>query len=177
MNKYNLSLSPIKLGNKLLKNKIVCSPVGINMSETDGRITNKEINYFENLSKNNLGMIIVGNATVSNMGKGTLNEIVIGKPFHLPQLKKLANTIKQYDTVACIQIAHKGAQGNSKYTGERVVGPSKYIVPDIGIEAEVLTIDEIKEIEDEYVNAIVQADEAGFDFIEIMAAHGYLNLQ
>lgn len=174
MNKYNLSLSPIKLGNKLLKNKIVCSPVGINMSETDGRITNKEIDYFENLSKNNLGMIIVGNATVSNMGKGTLNEIVIGKPFHLPQLKKLANTIKQYDTVACIQIAHKGAQGNSKYTGERVVGPSKYIVPDIGIEAEVLTIDEIKEIEDEYVNAIVQADEAGFDFIEIMAAHGYL---
>ena len=74
----------------------------------------------------------------------------------------------------CIQIAHKNAQGNSKYTGERVVGPSKYIVPDIGIEAEVLTIDEIKEIENEYANAIIQADEAGFDFIEIMTAHGYL---
>ena len=174
MTKYKLSLSPIKIGEILLQNKIVCSPVGVNMSETDGTITDKEIDYFENLSKNNLGMIIVGNATVSNMGKGTLNEIVIGKPFHLPQLKKLASTIKKNGTVACIQIAHKGAQGNSKYTGERVVGPSKYIVPDIGIEAEVLTIDEIKEIEQEYANAIIQADEAGFDFIEIMAAHGYL---
>ena len=75
MNKYNLSLAPIKINKILLKNKIVCSPVGINMSETDGKITNKEIGYFENLAKNNLGMIIVGNATVSNMGKGTLNEI------------------------------------------------------------------------------------------------------
>ena len=51
MNKYKLSLSPIKLGKVLLKNKIVCSPVGVNMSETNGTITDKEIDYFENLSK------------------------------------------------------------------------------------------------------------------------------
>jgi 2,4-dienoyl-CoA reductase-like NADH-dependent reductase (Old Yellow Enzyme family) len=174
MNKYILSLSPIKLGNIILKNKIVCSPTGINMSEKNGTITDLEIDYFSNLSKNNLGMIIVGNATVSNMGKGAPNEIVIGKPFHLEPLKKLAKTIMSNGSVACIQIAHKGAQGNTKYTGERVVGPSKYIVPDIGIEAEKLTIDEIKEIENQYVNAIIQADEAGFQLIEIMSAHGYL---
>ena len=174
MEKYKLSLSPIKLGKTILKNKIVNTPTGINMSQKNGVITDTEIDYFSNLSKNNIGMVIVGNATVSNVGKGAPNEIVIGKPIHFNQLKKLANTIKNNGSVACIQIAHKGAQGNTKYTGERVVGPSKYIVPDIGIEAEVLTIDEIKNIENEYVNAIIQSDKAGFDFIEIMAAHGYL---
>ena len=174
MEKYKLSLSPIKLGKTTLKNKIVNTPTGINMSEKNGVITDIEIDYFSNLSKNNIGMIIVGNATVSNVGKGAPNEIVIGKPIHFNQLKKLATTIKNNGSVACIQIAHKGAQGNTKYTGERVVGPSKYIVPDIGIEAEVLTIDEIKNIENEYANAIIQSDEAGFDFIEIMVAHGYL---
>ena len=174
MEKYKLSLSPIKLGKTILKNKIVNTPTGINMSQKNGVITDTEIDYFSNLSKNNIGMVIVGNATVSNVGKGAPNEIVIGKPIHFNQLKKLANKIKDNGSVACIQIAHKGAQGNTKYTGERVVGPSKYIVPDIGIEAEVLTIDEIKNIENEYVNAIIQSDKAGFDFIEIMAAHGYL---
>ena len=144
------------------------------MSEKNGVITDKEIDYFSNLSKNNIGMVIVGNATVSNIGKDAPNAIVIGKKVHFEQLKKLANTIKQSGSVACIQISHMGAQGNTNYTGEKVVGPSKYVVPDIGIEAEVLTIDGIKEIENEYVNAIVQADEAGFDLIEIMTAHGYL---
>ena len=62
----------------------------------------------------------------------------------------IAKTIKKNGVVACLQIAHMGAQGNTHYTGERVVGPSKYIVPDIGIEAQVLSIDEIINIEDEF---------------------------
>ena len=174
MEKYRLNLSPIKLGKSLLQNRMVCSPVGINMSDNNGVITNKEINYFSNLAKNNIGMIIVGNATVSNIGRDTTNAIVIGKEIHFKQLKKLATTIKQHGSIACIQISHIGAQGNTNYRPERVVGPSKYIVPDIGIESEVLTVDEIKNIENEFVDGIVQADKAGFDLIEIMTAHGYL---
>ncbi len=174
MKQFNQSLSPIKLGNITLKNRIVCSPISLNMSETNGVITDNLISFFSNIAKNNLGMVIVGNACVSNIGKGAANEIVIGKKIHLKQLSKLAKSIKKNGTVACLQIAHMGAQGNTHYTGERVVGPSSYIVPDIGIEAEVLTIEEIKQIEDEYVDGIVQADAAGFDLIEIMTAHGYL---
>ena len=71
----------------------------------------------------------------------------------MPQLKKLANKIKSNGSVACIQIAHKGAQGNSKYTGERVVGPSNINL--YWNRSKVLTIDEIKEIENEYANAII----------------------
>ena len=89
MEKYRLNLSPIKLGKSLLQNRMVCSPVGINMSDNNGVITNKEINYFSNLAKNNIGMIIVGNATVSNIGRDTTNAIVIGKEIHFKQLKKL----------------------------------------------------------------------------------------
>tara|TARA_B100001964_G_C14243172_1_gene606090 strand:+ start:586 stop:1779 length:1194 start_codon:yes stop_codon:yes gene_type:complete len=174
MKKFDLSLKPIKLGNVTLKNRMVCSPISLNMSEKNGVITENLISFFTNIAKNNLGMVIVGNACVSNIGKGAANEIVIGKKIHFEKLSKLAKSIKENDAVACLQIAHMGAQGNTHYTGERVVGPSPYIVPDIGIEAEVLTIDEIKEIENEYVDAIVQADDAGFDLIEIMTAHGYL---
>ena len=75
MDKYKLSFSPIKLGKTILKNRIVNTPTGINMSEKNGVITDIEIDYFTNLSKNNIGMIIVGNATVSNVS------LVVGAGF------------------------------------------------------------------------------------------------
>ena len=43
MEKYKLSLSPIKLGKTILKNKIVNTPTGINMSQKNGVITDTEI--------------------------------------------------------------------------------------------------------------------------------------
>ena len=158
----------------IIGRQIVFSPISLNMSKKNGVIPDKLISFFSNISLNKLGMIIVGNACVSDIGKGAANEIVIGKDIHFNQLKKLANTIKKNGTIACLQIAHMGAQGNTNHTGQRVVGPSKYIVPDIGIECEVLAIDEIINIENEYVDGILQADRAGFDLIEIMTAHGYL---
>ena len=56
------------------------------MSETDGRITNKEIDYFENLSKNNLGMIIVETLLFQIWVKA-LNEIVLENLFTYLSLK------------------------------------------------------------------------------------------
>ena len=76
------------IGNITLKNRIVCSPISLNMSETNGVITDNLISFFSNIAKNNLGMVIVGNACVSNIGKGAANEIVIGKKIHLKQLSK-----------------------------------------------------------------------------------------
>ena len=73
-----------------------------------------------------------------------------------------------------MQICHVGAQGNPKLSGHRIVGPSKYISPDIGIECDVLKINEIKHIEKKYVDAVEIAEKTGFDFFELHMAHGYL---
>ena len=54
------------------------------------------------------------------------------------------------------------------------MGPSKYIVPDIGIEAEVLSIDEIIKIENEFCEGVIQAFDSGFKIVEMHIGHGYL---
>ena len=169
-----LSKSKILLGSTEVRNRTVSSPLGINMAHEDGSVSENIISYFSNLAKNELGMVSVGAVAVSDEGGDTKNTMHIGKEMYSPGLKKLASSIKSNGSVATIQLFHVGAQGNTNYSNKRVVGPSKYIVPDIGIEAEVLTIDEIKKIEEEFVNGIHQADEAGFDFIELHIAHGYL---
>ena len=169
-----LSKSKIILGSTEIKNRTVSSPLGINMAHEDGSVSENIISYFSNLAKNELGMVSIGAVAVSDEGGDTKNTMHIGKEIYFTGLKKLASSIKSNGSAATIQLFHVGAQGNTNYSNKRVVGPSKYIVPDIGIEAEVLTIGEIKKIEDEFVNGIHQADEAGFDFIELHTAHGYL---
>ena len=47
-------------------------------------------------------------------------------------------------------------------------------MPDIGVNARVLSIDEIENIEEEFVSGISRLFDVGFDFVEIHAAHGYL---
>jgi len=169
-----LSKLKIKLGEVEIKNRIVSSPLGINMANEDGSVTENIVSYFSNLAKNELGMVSVGAVAVSDEGGDTKNTMHIGKPDYTSGLKKLSSSIKSHGAMSTIQLFHVGAQGNTNYSGKRVVGPSKYIVPDIGIEAEPLTIREIKKIEDEFAQGIYQAHDSGFDFIELHIAHGYL---
>ena len=169
-----LTKSKIQLGSTLIRNRTVSSPLGINMANKDGSVSENIVSYFSNLAKNDLGMVCVGAVAVSDEGGDTENTMHIGKPNFFNGLKELSTEIKSYGAAATIQLFHVGAQGNTNYSGKKVVGPSKYVVPDIGIVSEVLTINEIKKIEDEFVNAIYQADETGFDFIELHIAHGYL---
>ena len=174
MNKYSLASQNITLNDILIKNRIVSSPISTNMANDDGSITKNIIDYFSNLAANNIGMVTIGATSVSKEGGDAKNGMHIGKKIHEKGLTELSTSILKNDSIPTLQIFHVGAQGNTNYSSERVVGPSKYIVPDIGIEAEVLNIDEIKKIEDEFVDGIIQALDCGFKFVEIHLGHGYL---
>ena len=173
--KYKLAFEPIKIGKQKIKNRIVSSAVSINQANIDGSISKNILSYYSNLAKNNIGLVVVGGASVSKEGKVTKNEIHLEKTEkNLSGLKKLSKGISHHGAKSSLQICHVGAQGNPKLSGQRIVGPSKYVSPDIGIECDVLKIDEIKEIEEKYLDAIEIAEQSGFDFFEIHMAHGYL---
>ena len=171
---YKLSKSKIKLGNTLIRNRTVSSPVSINMANTDGSVTENIISYFSNIAKNDLGIVTVGATAVSDEGGDTKNGMHAGGKNHFDGLKKLNESIKEHGAASSLQLFHVGAQGNTVFSDQPVVGPSDYIVPDIGIRCKVLTKDEILRIEDDFVKAIHQAYESGYDFIELHLAHGYL---
>lgn len=174
MNNYKLSRSEIFLGDNKIKNRIVSSPISTNMANNDGSVTKNIISYFGNLASNEIGMVTVGASSVSKEGGDALNGMHIGKKIHENGLINLANEIHDKGSIPAIQIFHVGAQGNTNYSNERIVGPSKYVVPDIGIEAEILEIDEILKIENDFVEGIIQAFDCGFKLVEIHLGHGYL---
>ena len=79
---YELSKSKIKVGDVILKNRTVSSPVSINMANKDGTVSKNIVSYFSNLAKNDLAMVTVGAVSVSNEGGDTCNGMHAGKKIH-----------------------------------------------------------------------------------------------
>ena len=126
-----LTKSKIQLGSTIIRNRTVSSPLGINMAHKDGSVSENIISYFSNLA-NDLGMVCVGAVAVSD--EGVIQKIqCILKAIFSNGLKELSKAIKSHGAAAYNAIISCYAQGNTNYSGKRVVGPSKYIVPDIGI--------------------------------------------
>lgn len=168
------AFTPIVLAGHRLRNRIVASPMSTNMANRDGSISDDLVDFYAGMGWGGCGMVTIGGTAVSEEGSCSANGTYIGTKELEPGLRRLAQAVKGSGAVCSIQIFHVGAQGNTRYTGTPVLGPSPYVCPDIQIEARELTIEEIERIEDEFVTAIISALNCGFDLVELHIAHGYL---
>lgn len=167
-------LHPIQLSGRVLRNRLICSPISTNSGTDEGEVTPSTIDFYATMGNAGCGMVTVGAASVSPEGISTMNCLQVGAERLEPGLTKLARAIQATGALASLQIFHVGAQGNTAYTSQPVLGPSPYVCPDIGIVAKELTAQQIEEIEDDFVRAILSAVNCGFDFVELHLAHGYL---
>jgi 2,4-dienoyl-CoA reductase-like NADH-dependent reductase (Old Yellow Enzyme family) len=88
--------------------------------------------------------------------------------------KSINDQLKQYNTPMILQIAHGGSRSMSKITGQEVVSASPRRKNDYGDRVKEASDMEIRSIIDAFVAAILRAQAAGFDGVELHAAHGYL---
>lgn len=166
--------TPVQIGQHLSTNRIVCSPISINLADDQGFVTDEIISFYETMGKSGAGLVTIGATSVSPEGGSTANGMKVGPAKFEPGLRRLASAVTDTGALCSLQIFHVGAQGNTAYSGQPVLGPSPYTCPDIGIEARELTILEIERIEDDFAAAIISAHRAGFDFVELHLGHGYL---
>jgi 2,4-dienoyl-CoA reductase-like NADH-dependent reductase (Old Yellow Enzyme family) len=164
----------ITIGKKILKNRIISSPISINMAENGGYVSKNIISYFENLGRSGVAMVTIGAAAVSKQGNDTKKGMIVGPKKYDKGLQKLSKNVKSTGAKISLQIYHVGSQGNPQHNFEKIVGPSSYTLPIVGIKSEALTISEIKKVEKDFCNALIAGYKNGFDFVEIHLAHGYL---
>jgi 2,4-dienoyl-CoA reductase-like NADH-dependent reductase (Old Yellow Enzyme family) len=172
-NKLKFLFKSKKIGKVFFKNKIISSPISINMAK-DGLVTKNIIDFFSNLAKSGVGMVTVGATAISKQGNDTLKGMMSGKKIYFNGLKLLSNSIKKNGSVSSIQLYHVGSQGNPIHSNHETVGPSEYHFKKIGVRSRALKIEEIIRIEKEFSDAIIQCYKSNFDFIELHLAHGYL---
>lgn len=176
MPKYEKLFEPGHIGHAWVKNRIVMAPVVTNYASASGEITEQMLDYYEARAKGGVGTIIVeGSCIDSPLARESLAQICIDHPRYLPGLNRLADTIKMHGSLAFIQLLHTGRQTSRVFTsGKAPVAPSPLPCPMMKDMPRELNLSEIKEIEEKFISSARYASQAGFDGVELHAAHGYL---
>ncbi|MEN6350056.1 MAG: NAD(P)/FAD-dependent oxidoreductase [Syntrophomonas sp.] len=167
--------SPGYIGRMLVKNRIVMAPMLVSFATPDGEVSDTLLDYYEARAIGGVGLIIVEAACVdAPVGRESFRQLNIDSPRYMAGLERLSRTIKAYGSRVFIQLFHAGRQTSQAFTGVQPVAPSPLACPMIKETPQELTIEEIKEIENKFVAAAQYAYTAGFDGVELHAAHGYL---
>jgi len=172
MSSLNHLFSPIQIGNMTSPNRLLMSAMSINFGvDEDGFVNEQLTEYFVARAKGGVGMMLVGGGAVHPTGLELPNLPKLWNDNCIPSLKKMVAAVKPYDTRFGVQLMHGGRQSYH----DSKVAPSPIPAPAVvkGIPKE-LTIPEIQELVQAFGDSARRCREAGFEFIEIHGAHGYL---
>lgn len=144
-----------------------------------GNPTDVLFRLYETWSLGGAGLVITGNSTVSRRYRERMGNVVLDAQTDRRALGQLARAAKRANNAALVQLSHPGRQTNRFVAGDPV-GPSDGpAVAVLGAFARprALREEEIDQIIADFVHAAVLVREAGFDGVQIHAAHGYLASQ
>lgn len=163
------------IGKLTLKNRIIRSATYEGMSDNDGVPDKNYENMYINLARNEVGAIITGFAFICKDGRAMQEKQAgIDDKNKIYVYKKIVKKVHEYDTKIFLQIAHAGRQTTKKAVKHDIVGASDKKFFYFNEKPKILTISEIEEIIGKFSDSALYAKEAGFDSIELHAAHGYL---
>ena len=179
--------SPLKLKDVTLRNRIAVPPM-CQYSSTDGFVNDWHKVHYAGLSRGGSGLVIVEATGVTPDGRITPKCLGLWNEKQAEGLAEIAALIKQAGSVPGIQIAHAGrkASANIPWEGDdhlpesdprawETISPSSLAfganLPRVPRE---MTLADIERIKQAYVDAAIRARDAGFEWLELHFAHGYL---
>ncbi len=160
-----------QLKNMRLRNRIVMAPMCMFCAE-DGLVNDWHFVHYTTRAVGGAGLIVVEATGVESGGRITDHDLGLWKDDQIEGMARIVAACKEQGAMIGIQLAHAGRK--SEVTLEEPVAPSPIAFSDRYRVPRELMVDEIKQIIASFKAAAVRADKAGFDTIEIHAAHGYL---
>jgi 2,4-dienoyl-CoA reductase-like NADH-dependent reductase (Old Yellow Enzyme family) len=175
----SILLSPARIGDVEIPNRIVLPPMTTRTADADGFATEDTFAYYAARVAGGVGLITVEMASPEKAGRHRHRELGIYDDRFLPGLAKLVETIHRGGAKASIQLGHGGGHTRKDICGEAPIAPSAIAHPvfEVTFETivpEAMTKARIERTKTAFVEAAQRAQRAGFDCVEIHAAHGYL---
>ena len=197
--KHPLLASPSFIGNLKLKNRMVLAAMGSNFASNNGQ-TSEQLNaYYEERARGGVGLIILETSAITwPAGASMPNMIGFSKDEFIPDLRLLTQSIHQHGAKIAAQLNQSG-----KIAQEDVIAGRPILVPSIpksepsdmfglltqdeimnfikaagpdgkGPRYHELSVEEIQQEIQHFIDAAKRAKASNFDAIEIHAGHGYL---
>ena len=177
--------APYKLRDMHLNNRIVVSPMA-QYKAVDGCPTDWHLIHYGERAKGGAALVYTEMTCVSDTGRITPGCPGLYRPEHETAWKKLTDFVHQEtDAKICCQIGHSGRKGSTNLGWQGMDEPlasgnwdliSASAIPwsDANATPRAATPDDMDEICQQFVASTLMAERAGFDMIELHAAHGYL---
>lgn len=166
---------PVEVGPLTLRNRIVRSATWLGLGGPAGEVTDALVERYEALGAGGAGLVIGGYTYVSREGRQLPRMTGAHADDLIPGLARWAAAIKRGGAAAALQLMHAGGQTRSEWIGDTIpVAPSLAISPQYSETPRELYREEITRILKAFGQAARRAREAGFDAVQIHAAHGYL---
>ncbi|KAI0639578.1 FMN-linked oxidoreductase [Trametes polyzona] len=188
---------PLSIRGVTFNNRILVSPM-CQYSSDDGHATDWHLVHIGGYATRGLGAICMEATAVVPEGRISPEDAGLWTDSQIAPLKRIVNFAHAQGTKIGIQLAHAGRKASTyapwvhsniaktrkaptyvagKDEGgwpDRVYGPSEIPFSDLYPKPSALTATELSQLVDAFVKATERSKEAGFDFIEIHGAHGYL---
>jgi 2,4-dienoyl-CoA reductase-like NADH-dependent reductase (Old Yellow Enzyme family) len=179
---------PFTLRGVTLRNRIGVSPM-CQYSSEDGFANDWHLVHLGSRAVGGAGLIIVEATAVEARGRISPQDVGIWSDAHVEPLARVAHFVAAHGAAPGIQLAHAGRKASTyrAFPGEmgrgavphdeggwEVVAPSPLAFDDSYPHPRELTHADIAEIQNAFAAAAARAKNAGFTWLELHAAHGYL---
>lgn len=173
---FDILFSPITINKTVVKNRITYPALGLLFSY-DRKLNDRYVHFFAERARGGAGIVTVGPVGFNIVGGG-IGTLGLDSDNDIPDFAKLASVIKKEGARAWVQLFHAGAYSYSKLTGgPDPIAPSPVYSSYSKLVPREMTLDDIRETQEGFVNAAVRVQKAGFDGVEIIASAGYLITQ
>jgi 2,4-dienoyl-CoA reductase-like NADH-dependent reductase (Old Yellow Enzyme family) len=162
-----------EINSLVLKNRFVRSATWEGMAGDDGSCTPQLVDLLETLADGGIGLIITSHAYVSPKGQAGPWQLGIYKDDLVSGLREMTDKVHEKGSRVVAQISHAGYFANPKLIGETPAAPSA-VSGFTKTPRREMSLREIQEIVEAFGQGAVRAKAAGFDGIQIHAAHGYM---
>jgi 2,4-dienoyl-CoA reductase-like NADH-dependent reductase (Old Yellow Enzyme family) len=164
-----------KVRNTTLRNRIIRSALWMNMADKDGHLTPQLYKVYDDLSKGELGMIISGYTMVDPNDRPNPGMMGLYDDVFIEEHQRLVENAHENGTAIVVQLAYGGSQTNHPdFRDKQLWGPSAFQNRVTKITPKEMSKDDIKYLIKMFTEASLRAQKAGYDGVELHAAHGYL---
>jgi 2,4-dienoyl-CoA reductase (NADPH2) len=160
-----------------IRNRLVMSPMETMYGTPDGLPSDRTIAYFAARAQGGAGLITLGATGIDHRHPETPGGLHLGTDEAVKPHRELVDAVHEHGARIQPQIVHAGPDGlGPEMHGVASIGPS--VIPSYltGRPSEEITAEQLGEVLDLYRAAVRRAAEAGYDGIELHAAHGYMLL-
>ena len=156
-----------------LSNRFVRSATWEGLALEDGSCTPALITMMTRLAEGQVGLIIPGHTYISPEGQAGPWQLGVYQEACINGLKEMTDMVHGRGGKMVLQLAHAGYFANPKLTGRKPLTPSE-VAGGAETPRQVMTVEDIQGVVEAFGQSARRAKEAGFDGLQIHAAHGYL---